>query len=140
MLTHHRRGLRLAVLGVLAIAPAASAGDIVVDVAPLQDPVIEPAPMQVPFKAVSELGRTVDPGRLAGLRGGDGTQVDNLIDVDGSVDGNTAHHVTTGTNSVADGAFNNASGINTIIQNTGNNVLIQNAMIVTVDFTGGGPP
>ncbi|WP_235578007.1 hypothetical protein [Pseudoxanthomonas sp. Root630] len=140
MLTHQRMGLRLAVLGACAIASAASAADVVVEMAPLHDPAIAPAPMQVPFKAVSELGRTVDPGRLAGLRGGDGTQVDNLIDVDGSVDGNTAHHVTTGTNSVADGAFNNASGINTVIQNTGNNVLIQNAMIVTVDFTGGGPP
>ena len=140
MLTHQRRGLRWAVLGALAIAPAAWGVDLVVDVAPLQEPVIEAAPMQVPFKPVSELGRTIDPGRLAGLRGGDGSQVENLVDVDGSVDGNTAHHVTTGTNSVADGAFNNASGINTVIQNSGNNVLIQNAMIVTVDFVGGGPP
>ncbi|SFV26475.1 hypothetical protein SAMN05428990_0336 [Pseudoxanthomonas sp. YR558] len=139
MLTLQRRGLRLAVLSVCALAPAAWAADGV-ELRPLQDPVIETAPMQVPFKPVSELGRTIDPGRLAGLRGGDGTQVENLVDVDGSVDGNTAHHVTTGTNSVADGAFNNASGINTVIQNTGNNVLIQNAMIVTVDFTGGGPP
>lgn len=140
MLTHQWKGLRLAVLGACAFAPAAWAADVVVGVAPLQETIIEPAPMQVPFKPVSELGRTVDPGRLAGLRGGDGTQVENLVDVDGSVDGNTAHHVTTGTNSVADGAFNNASGINTVIQNTGNNVLIQNAMIVTVDFVGGGPP
>lgn len=140
MLTHQWKGLRLAVLGACAFAPAAWAADVVMGVAPLQEPLTEPAPMQVPFKPVSELGRTVDPGRLAGLRGGDGTQVENLVDVDGSVDGNTAHHVTTGTNSVADGAFNNASGINTVIQNTGNNVLIQNAMIVTVDFVGGGPP
>ena len=140
MLTHQRNGLRLAVLGACAFAPAAWAADVVVGVAPRQEPIIEPAPMQVPFKPVSELGRTVDPGRLAGLRGGDGTQVENLVDVDGSVDGNTAHHVNTGTNSIADGAFNNASGINTVIQNTGNNVLIQNAMIVTVDFVGGGPP
>ncbi|SDQ65991.1 hypothetical protein SAMN05428982_2004 [Pseudoxanthomonas sp. CF385] len=140
MLTHQRARLCLVVAGACAIAPAAWAADIAVKTAPLQPPVIEPAPLQVPFKPVSELGRTIDPGRLAGLRGGDGTQVENLVDVDGSVDGNTAHHVTTGTNSVADGAFNNASGINTVIQNTGNNVLIQNAMIVTVDFTGGGPP
>jgi len=34
-------------------------------------------------------------------------------------------------------AFSNASGINTVIQNSGSNVLIQNAMIVTVDFAGG---
>ena len=140
MLTHQWKGLRLAVLGACTFAPAAWAADGVVGVAPPQEPIIEPAPMQVPFKPVSELGRTVDPGRLAGLRGGDGTQVENLVDVDGSVDGNTAHHVNTGTNSIADGAFNNASGINTVIQNTGNNVLIQNAMIVTVDFVGGGPP
>ena len=140
MLTHQRARLCLVVAGTCAIAPAAWAADIALKTAPLQPPAIEAAPLRVPFKPVSELGRTVDPGRLAGLRGGDDAQVENLVDVDGSVDGNTAHHVTTGTNSIADGAFNNASGINTVIQNTGNNVLIQNAMIVTVDFVGGGPP
>ncbi|NCT69734.1 MAG: hypothetical protein DI562_13820 [Stenotrophomonas acidaminiphila] len=76
-------------------------------------------------------------GRLSAMRGGDASQTENLIDVDGSVDDNTAHHITSGSNSIADGAFNNASGINTVIQNTGSNVLIQNAMIVTVDFAGG---
>ena len=137
MLTHQRIGLRLAVLSALAIAPAAWGADIVVDVAPLQDPGIEAAPMQVPFKPVSELGRTIDPGRLAGLRGGDGSQVENLVDVDGSVDGNTAHHVTTGTNSVADGAFNNASGINTVIQNSGMASLIQQGITVQANLTVG---
>lgn len=92
---------------------------------------------ELPDIAVSELGRTVAVERLSGLRGGDGSVVDNLIDVDGSVDGNTAHHIVSGSNSIADGAFSNASGITTVIQNTGSNVLIQNAMIVTVDFAGG---
>lgn len=81
------------------------------------------------------LGPGIDPARLAALRGGDGGIDDfNLVDVDGSVDGNTAHHVVSGANTVGDSAFANASGINTVIQNTGSNVLIQNAMIVTVDF------
>ncbi|CAN7301303.1 hypothetical protein LJR143_001393 [Pseudoxanthomonas sp. LjRoot143] len=95
-----------------------------------------PAP-EVPVAEVSELGHPVAMGRLSTMRGGDASQTENLIDVDGSVDDNTAHHITSGSNSIADGAFNNASGINTVIQNTGSNVLIQNAMIVTVDFAGG---
>ena len=35
--------------------------------------------------------------------------------------------------------FANASGISTVIQNTGANVLIQNAMIVNVKFADSGP-
>ena len=99
--------------------------------------VLESPASQLPVVAVSELGHAVAVDRLSALRGGDGSQTENLIDVDGSVDDNTAHHITSGTNSIADGAFSNASGINTVIQNSGSNVLIQNAMIVTVDFAGG---
>ena len=122
----------------LVLAFAASAEDGIATGA-AQAPVLvleSPAP-QLPVVAVSELGHAVAVDRLSALRGGDGSQTENLIDVDGSVDDNTAHHITSGTNSIADGAFSNASGINTVIQNSGSNVLIQNAMIVTVDFAGG---
>ncbi len=138
MHTLQRTGLRLAACGSLVVAFAAGAQDATVPPGAAAAVIDFDMPMPpVPERDVSMLGRTVDPGRLAGLRGGDGTQTENLIDVDGSVDGNTAHHIVSGSNSIADGAFNNASGINTVIQNTGSNVLIQNAMIVTVDFAGG---
>ena len=138
MHTHQQAGLRIATCGLLVLAFASSAEDGIATGA-AQAPVLvleSPAP-QLPVVAVSELGHAVAVDRLSALRGGDGSQIENLIDVDGSVDDNTAHHITSGTNSIADGAFSNASGINTVIQNSGSNVLIQNAMIVTVDFAGG---
>ena len=138
MHTHQQAGLRMATCGLLVLAFASSAEDGIATGA-AQAPVLvleSPAP-QLPVVAVSELGHAVAVDRLSALRGGDGSQTENLIDVDGSVDDNTAHHITSGTNSIADGAFSNASGINTVIQNSGSNVLIQNAMIVTVDFAGG---
>ena len=136
--THQQAGLRIATCGLLVLAFAASAEDGIATGA-AQAPVLvleSPVP-ELPVVAVSELGHAVAVDRLSALRGGDGSQTENLIDVDGSVDDNTAHHITSGTNSIADGAFSNASGINTVIQNSGSNVLIQNAMIVTVDFAGG---
>ena len=138
MHTHQQAGLRIATCGLLVLAFASSAEDGIATGA-AQAPVLvleSPAP-ELPVVAVSELGHAVAVDRLSTLRGGDGSQTENLIDVDGSVDDNTAHHITSGTNSIADGAFSNASGINTVIQNSGSNVLIQNAMIVTVDFAGG---
>ena len=138
MHTHQQAGLRIATCGLLVLAFAASAEDGIATGA-AQAPVLvleSPVP-ELPVVAVSELGHAVAVDRLSALRGGDGSQTENLIDVDGSVDDNTAHHITSGTNSIADGAFSNASGINTVIQNSGSNVLIQNAMIVTVDFVGG---
>lgn len=136
MHTHYQAGLRIAACGWLFFAGGAWADDTAASSSSMV-PAVRTIPAEVPQVVVSELGRAIATDRLSGLRGGDGTQVDNLIDVDGSVDGNTARHITSGSNSIADGAFNQASGINTVIQNTGSNVLIQNAMIVTVDFAGG---
>jgi len=138
MHTHQQAGLRIAAWGLLVLAFGASAEDNAVARAGWTPAITFETPVpDVPLVAVSELGRAITVDRLSGLRGGDSSQTENLIDVDGSVDGNTAHHITSGTNSIADGAFGNASGINTVIQNTGSNVLIQNAMIVTIDFSGG---
>lgn len=138
MHTHQQAGLRIATCGLLVLAFASSAEDgIATGAAQAPVLVLESPTPELPVVAVSELGHAVAVDRLSALRGGDGSQTENLIDVDGSVDDNTAHHITSGTNSIADGAFSNASGINTVIQNSGSNVLIQNAMIVTVDFAGG---
>jgi hypothetical protein len=79
------------------------------------------------------IGIPVDAGALDQLRGGEST-VDNDVLIDGTVEGNTADHVVSGANAISDGAFTNANGINTVIQNTGNNVLIQNGMVVNVQF------
>ena len=70
---------------------------------------------------------------LAQLRGGD--SVENQVDANGIVEGNHAENITSGDNTLTGGAFGNATGINTVIQNSGSNVLIQNGMVVNVRFT-----
>jgi hypothetical protein len=134
MHTHQQAWRRVAACGALAVAFAAAAEDPgpPADTAPPPDVDVPAAGVRV--AAISDLGRAIATDRLSTLRGGDASQTENLIDIDGSVDDNTAHHIVSGSNSIADGAFDNASGINTVIQNTGSNVLIQNAMIVTVDI------
>lgn len=52
----------------------------------------------------------------------------------GTVGANTAVNVVTGANHITDGAFSNASGLPMVIQNSGANVLIQNATIVNVQI------
>lgn len=133
MQPHRMTGLRAAALAVLLLpSTTIRAGEAGPAGVPLLVPdLLVERPLEA--RDVSELGRAVDPARLAGLRGGE-RRADNLVDVDGSVEGNTANRVVSGSNTIGDGAFNNANGINTVIQNTGSNVLIQNAMIVTVDF------
>ena len=63
-------------------------------------------------------------------------QVDKIVinenDLDGVVTDNVAIGNTTGNNVVSDGAFSSSTGFMTTIQNTGNNVLIQNATIINV--------
>jgi hypothetical protein len=47
-----------------------------------------------------------------------------------TLDHNTVDSSVTGNNTVSNGAFAGASGLATVIQNSGNNVIIQNATIV----------
>ncbi|MGY1408979.1 MULTISPECIES: hypothetical protein [unclassified Luteimonas] len=82
-------------------------------------------------------GRAVADEALSALRGGDG-QATVEVDNQGTVDGNTASHVVAGDNRIDGGAFANAAGLTTVIQNSGSNVLIQNGTAVNVRF-GSGP-
>ena len=72
---------------------------------------------------------TVDA--LASKRGGDGL-VFNDMQLKGVVANNSASNLTTGSNAISDGAFAGSAGLSTVIQNSGNNVLIQNATIVNL--------
>ncbi|MEO8364856.1 MAG: hypothetical protein ABI538_01475 [Pseudoxanthomonas sp.] len=90
-------------------------------------------PAAAEVNSATDIGTSVDVTQLDQLRGGKST-VENNVLLDGTVEGNTADHVVSGSNSISDGAFSNASGINTVIQNTGSNVLIQNGMVVNVQF------
>lgn len=53
-------------------------------------------------------------------------------DMYGEVAGNGAYNNTTGANIISEGSFSDSSGIFNIVQNTGNNVLIQNATVVNL--------
>jgi hypothetical protein len=52
--------------------------------------------------------------------------------IDGAVTGNTTTDVVSGVNTISSGAFSNASGLPVAIQNSGSNVLIQNATIINI--------
>lgn len=69
---------------------------------------------------------------LEGQRGG--TDVHNNANIDGAVANNTATNVVTGNNTIDSGSFANMSGIPVVIQNSGANVLIQNATIINLQF------
>lgn len=58
----------------------------------------------------------------------------NLYDIksDGVVTNNQAANLTTGSNWVTEGSFAGAAGFATVVQNSGNNVLIQNATIINL--------
>ena len=71
---------------------------------------------------------------LEKIRGREGFDITNLnnMNVQAILAGNTANNNVTGMNTIDSGAFTNAGGMFSIIQNTGNNVLIQNSTIINV--------
>lgn len=83
--------------------------------------------------AVTGIGTPVSAESLQSMRGGDDTTT-NTVDIHGGVDGNSADNTVSGNNIIRDGSFANASGISTVIQNSGSNVLIQNGTVVNVQF------
>lgn len=50
----------------------------------------------------------------------------------GTVSDNQAYNLTTGNNLITDGSLAGANGFSTVIQNSGNNVLIQNSTIINL--------
>mgnify|MGYP001157860469 FL=1 len=70
-------------------------------------------------------------GDLDSQRGGQDLHISEM-DLKGVVGENVATNLTTGGNFIGEGAFGNAAGIPLVVQNSGNNVLIQNAVIVNV--------
>ena len=78
-------------------------------------------------------GKPVATAFLAGHRGGTDT-VHNNMNIDGTTSGNAAINVATGTNIIGTGAFANMSGLPVVIQNSGANVLIQNAVILNLQM------
>jgi hypothetical protein len=71
--------------------------------------------------------------RLAVLHAGADT-VSNEMRVQGAVTDNAASNISSGANTISSGAFSNASGLPVAIQNSGSNVLIQNATIINIQM------
>lgn len=92
----------------------------------------DPAQPPAPAALAGAFGAPVPAAALGSARGG--TDVFNDMKLKGVVADNHASNLSTGGNVIADGAFSGASGLPMVIQNSGNNVLIQNATIVNVQL------
>jgi hypothetical protein len=82
---------------------------------------------------VPGFGLPLSSQKLGNLRGGFDT-VNNDMQLSGSVANNSATNVASGNNYIAGGSFANMTGLPITVQNSGSNVLIQNATIVNVQF------
>ena len=86
--------------------------------------------------AIFATATPVSSEKLDEMSGKAQLQVDKIQindqDLNGVVTDNVAIDNQTGHNTIADGAYTNAAGFMTTIQNTGNNVLIQNATIINL--------
>lgn len=105
--------------------------DVVADESP--DTAAAPALAVTVSARINPLDATpLGDGALAASRGG--TEVVSVMRLRGVVANNQASNATTGNNTMSDGALAGVSGLPMVIQNTGNNVLIQNATIVNVQM------
>ena len=96
-----------------------------------------PVPTSAPLGAGQETGGAfaapLGEEQLSRLRGGSETPWSEMK-LNGTVTGNSTVDVVSGNNAIAGGSFANSTGLPTVIQNSGSNVLIQNATIVNVQF------
>lgn len=78
-------------------------------------------------------GKATGAEELGGLRGG-ADIVTTEATLGGTVGNNTANNVSTGFNIIDNGSFANSSGLPVVIQNSGANVLIQNATVINLQL------
>jgi hypothetical protein len=121
-----------AVIGILAAAAASSA------FADDKKPAATPPAAAPPAAALAALGagKALTADALGDQRAKAKLEIDkvtiNAPTQNGVVAGNAAINTTNGANSIGGTAFSGAAGLVNTIQNTGNNVLIQNSTIVNV--------
>lgn len=101
----------------LIISNKATAEDVVVDIA-----ITDAAPIILEdLDQIRGLGGIVD--------------VTNNANLGAVLTDNDASNSVTGYNIIDQGSFNDASGVFSIIQNTGNNVIIQDSTIITITIS-----
>ncbi len=104
----------------------------------LETPAPAPAAAGAPVAAAAAAGSRMqmmglvplDRQALARKRGA--ADVFNDMQLRGVVADNRAINVSTGSNLITEGAFSGASGVPMVVQNSGNNVLIQSATILNI--------
>ena len=92
-----------------------------------------PAPPAPPSSPLPVLGKPLPAAQLDGARGG--SAMASSATLSGTVGGNSAGQLATGANSISAGSFSGAAGIPIVIQNTGANVLIQNATVINLQLS-----
>ena len=78
-------------------------------------------------------GEAVTSERLGRTSGKDDTMHAEAV-LGGTVGNNTAINTVSGNNVIDSGSFANAQGLPMVIQNSGSNVLIQNATVINLQF------
>jgi hypothetical protein len=84
-------------------------------------------------KADAVFGVAVSESVLAGQRGGADLSV-NENNTKATVQDNVARNLTTGNNTITESSFSNVNGIPMVVQNSGNNVVIQNSTILNLQM------
>jgi hypothetical protein len=89
---------------------------------------------------VTALGQALTTTDMGEQSGRQGLQIDQMTNVFNNTDstanvyGNKLTSGSTGSNNISGNAFSNANGIATIIQNSGNQNIIQNSMILNLQM------
>lgn len=89
---------------------------------------------------VLQVGDPVSNHVLESLSGRQGMSIDsidilaNKMNLNADMQDNLLYSTNTGINQVTDDAFANASGIFTVVQNSGNQVIINNALILNLQM------
>ena len=130
------------VLSVMCCSGAAQAGlPLTMISATVAHEALQPVMPNAPAAAKSAPSKTssnpfgsqpVSNNTLNAKRGGE--RIFNDAQLKGVVSNNVASNLTTGMNVISEGAFSGSSGLPLIVQNSGNNVLIQNSTIVNVQL------
>lgn len=93
--------------------------------------------LDMPTPAGSDFAATAVPlDELAGARGGNALNLAQLSEISeqATLSNNSVTSSMTGGNLLSGGAFAGSTGFATVIQNTGNNVLIQDALILNISL------
>jgi hypothetical protein len=95
---------------------------------------------KTPASSEWDFGLPVSGETLDSLSGGQSFSIDtidlvmNNMDLKAEMTGNLLQNATTGINRISDDAFAHAGGISTVVQNSGNQVIINNALILNLQM------